>query len=539
MNLRDLRAVGDDEFITCDVCVVGSGPAGATILQELTRAGVDVLLLESGGPSRQALADALSEIEDVGAPRVADQSLMRPRVLGGASSIWSGRCVPLDDIDYERRSWVPHSGWPIGPGDVAPYLDRTVPHLGLGVGRGFNGAGFWRLARRSPPRQALDGEALLPFFWQYSRDELHRFDYMRFGRRLQAARGGETLRVLTNATVVHVNTDAAAAVVRGVEVADPEGRRHTVHARRVVLCAGGIENARLLLASRRVAGAGLGNGRGLVGRYLMDHPRGSVATFDVRDYRALGRHFGFHSVRSALGTHLFCQGLWLSPRVQAREGLLNCTAWMSELVMPDDPWTAVKRVMTGKGVTRADIKAVASNMGLFARGLHRHLIQHRDLPRKVEALKLTCTVEQQPDPESRVMLSDRVDRHGVPISRIDWRINAAEQATVRRMGRLVTEGLAGQGYRRVVLDDWVARDQPFPPEYQDVAHPTGTTRMSASPAEGVVDRDCMVHGVRGLYVGGSSVFPTSGHANPTQMVVALAVRLADRLKQARELSVAA
>ena len=54
--------------------------------------------------------------------------------------------------------------------------------------------------------------------------------------------------------------------------------------------------------------------------------------------------------------------------------------------------------------------------------------------------------------------------------------------------------------------------------------------MADDPAEGVVDRECQVHGVRGLFVAGSSVFPTSGHCNPTQMIVALAIRLADRLK---------
>jgi choline dehydrogenase-like flavoprotein len=64
----------------------------------------------------------------------------------------------------------------------------------------------------------------------------------------------------------------------------------------------------------------------------------------------------------------------------------------------------------------------------------------------------------------------------------------------------------------------------------DMAHTLGTTRMSQTPNSGVVDVNCRVHGVRGLYVAGGSVFPTSGHANPTLMILALAIRLADTLK---------
>ena len=68
------------------------------------------------------------------------------------------------------------------------------------------------------------------------------------------------------------------------------------------------------------------------------------------------------------------------------------------------------------------------------------------------------------------------------------------------------------------------------PHYTDASHHMGTTRMSASPRTGVVDRDCRVHGVRNLYVAGSAVFPSAGHANPTLTIAALALRLADYLR---------
>ena len=128
-------------------------------------------------------------------------------------------------------------------------------------------------------------------------------------------------------------------------------------------------------------------------------------------------------------------------------------------------------------------------------------------------------------------LSSRLDRHGVPLSRVDWRINEPEQRTVRRTAELLVQELVRLGVTPPKPDDWVTAGGRFPATFLDVAHPMGTTRMSGDPRQGVVDADCQVHGIDGLFAAGSSVFPTGGHANPTQMIVAMAIRLADKLKQ--------
>ncbi len=216
--------------------------------------------------------------------------------------------------------------------------------------------------------------------------------------------------------------------------------------------------------------------------------------------------------------------------VQEREGLLNCAVWLSELVARDDPWSAVKRIARGQANWRRDPAAILSNAGLFAKGLH-HTLTNRDIPRKLDGLELNCTVEQKPDPDSRITLSDRTDRHGVPLPRVHWCINEQEEHTVRRTAEIVGVSLARLGVPAPVLDDWVVAGKHFPPAFGDVAHHIGTTRMSMNPEFGVVDTNCQVHGVQGLFIAGSSVFPTGSHANPTQMIVALAVRLADTLKQ--------
>ena len=530
MPIIDMRAVDDDgaaPLQDCDVCIIGSGPAGSTIARELSGTALRVTLLESGGTLRDPDADALNDVVNVGYPRLADQWAVRNRILGGTSHTWGGRCAPFDAIDLETRSWVPESGWPFSIADLAPYLDRSAPHLGLAVGSGFSDERFWALAGGRSPRSVPDPDVLLPFFWQFSRDrdETYPFEHMRVGRKL-AERVGANVTLVTGATVLRIDPVDSGRAVRSVAVAAPDGRVVSLAARTVVVCAGGIENARILLASDTVVAGGLGNRHDTVGRYFMDHLRGPVGTFALAGSGALQKRFGRHNLRG----HLFRAGLRLSPEIQRQEGLLNCAAWLGEVVAPDDPWNALKRILDGRPELPADAKAVAANAGLYLRGFKDYFVERSGVPRKLESLTLDCMGDQRPDRDSRVTLSDRHDRFGMRLPRVDWRVHPEEAHTVRRLAELVAEQLPRMGLPAPTLSPWVREGAGYPEEFRDVAHPSGTTRMASDPAKGVVDAHCEVHGVSGLYLAGSSVFPTLSHCNPTQMIVALAIRLADRIK---------
>lgn len=512
-----------------DVVIVGSGPAGSTLARELSGTHLKVVVLESGSTARQPWADALNEVENVGRERQPDQWSVRNRILGGSSHTWGGRCTPFDDIDFARRTWVPGSGWPVTPEALQPYLERSATHLGLAAGDHFNDDRFWRLAGRVRPGDGPDEDVLLPFQWQFSRDtaESYPFEYTRFGRHI-AALIAPNVTLVTSATVVRIDATAAGDAVRSIEVAAPDGSRSTLVARVVVLAAGGIENARLLLASTTVAKQGLGNDRGLVGRYLMDHPRGIVGTFELEGSEHLQKRLGRYQVEG----RLFRAGFRLSPGVQQREQLLNCASWLGEELSKDDPWAALRRVITGHAKLPADATDLVRNLPFFARGARDYFVERNGIPRKLSELNLVAMVEQRPDPDSRITLADRADAFGVPLSRIDWHVHPEESRTVRRTAEITVEQLRSMGLPVPRLLDSVRDGGELPAEWRDVAHPTGTTRMSADAATGVVDADGQVHGITGLYVTGSSVFPTAGHGNPTQLIVAMAARLADHLRLA-------
>jgi choline dehydrogenase-like flavoprotein len=532
MQIEDLRSVPADTTLQADVCVVGSGPAGATVALELVNTGLAVVIVESGGRERNEDTDRLNEIESTGQPRITDQWLVRNRMFGGTSNTWAGRCAPFDHIDFQARDWVPHSGWPFGPAELTPYLDRSAAHLGLSAAKGYiDEQSFWSFAGRHKPAQRFDERLLLQAFWQFSAGD-RKYNYVNFADRLQHSKA-PNIKVLLNATVTHINTNHAGTTVESVDLRTAAGERRKLSAQSIILCAGGIENARLLLASRRVLTNGLGNGHDLVGRFLMDHLKGKVGSFDPSHVLSLRNLFGRYSIKSGNGRHWFHQGARLSTIAQRDHGLLNSALFLDEYecIAADDPWMAIKRMLGRKGSLIADGLSVASQAPFVAYGLHEFFIRKNSLPRKLTEAVIRCIVEQQPNPDSRVTLSDRVDRFGVPLSRINWKVSEQEWKTLEMTTRLFASEMQRLGVPSFRIEDWVERGEDFPPHFLDIAHPTGTTRMSTDRRAGVVDTSCQVHGTNGLYVAGSSVFPTSGHANPNQMIVALAIRLADTLKQ--------
>ena len=526
MTIEDLRTLDKDLTIDADVCLIGSGPAGWAIAQELKGSGLRVLILESGGSQQEASSEALNEIECVGVPLFNG----RHRTLGGTPEApgWGGRCRSLDDLDYQERPWVPFSGWPFGSETIAPYLNRASEYLGAAP---YQEDGLGPAPKAFSERPPLDPGLLQNVLWHFGREEPN-WKPIKYSRHYPLQQDAN-VRVLVHATVTHLNTNPSGEKIESVEVTDPDGRRATVRASTIVLCAGGVENARILLYSNRLIPKGLGNAHDLVGRFLMDHPLdpNMIVSFNSKDADWVRSVFGPYKLDSARGRRLFIHGIGLSPERQRLDGLLNCAAWPLEFIADDDPVNAAKRIVKGpRDHLARDVVSVLSQPKGIAKALHSSIVQRQSVRHKVSRIGFIATSEQRPDPDSRIQLSERRDWLGLPITRIDWRINEQEQVSQAALAQLITKEFQRLGLPQANPVDWVL-DRTKKPILVDACHPTGTTRMADTPQKGVVDRDCQVHGVAGLYVAGTSVFPTGGQANPTLMIVALAVRLAQHLKK--------
>jgi choline dehydrogenase-like flavoprotein len=480
---------------------------------------------------------------------------VRCRVLGGSSHAWTGKSAAFDHVDFAAREWVPYSGWPFGLETLGPYLDRAANALNLGPN--CYDDRLWELMRLTPPQPQLDPSLLKSFFWQFARSRSDKMDFLRFGPEFVTS-DAPNVRVLLNATVTRIDTDKAGASFRGLEISTIDGVRSSVRATTAVLAASGIENPRLLLVSNGVHANGLGNQNDIVGRFLMDHPTARIGRFKVEDIPAIMQRFGLYGVKHRGRAHMYQHGLVASEELQERERLLHCAVFMSEERASDDPWDALKRLLRANSDRPiSDLLALASSPDLLAKGVGMRVLessavpqrvkrffintmtrQHpnfagremRGLPHKLSGLRIDGISEQRPDPESRITLSDKSDALGVPIARVNWRIDNDVRRSLIRLGLLLAEELPRAGLPRPLLEDWIAQQRPQDSVITDHGHTSGTTRMSENPKLGVVDSNCQVHGVARLYVAGASVFPTSGHANPTLMIVTLAIRVADQIK---------
>lgn len=529
MDQRDLARWDDGVRLDTDVCIVGGGPAGISLAAELAHTRVRVCLLEGGGADREPETQALYRFESVGAGWKGDAE-RRVRALSGSSMTWAGRCAPLDSIDFRARSWVPHSGWPIGRRDLDPPLERAGALLGLGPQR-YDESLFQRFGV-APPSPALDPALLRQQIWQYSRGKSSPHEPVRFADDVLAGlRDSSSLTLVLHANVTRIDTEGGR--VTGVSASSLNGKRLSVRAKVVVLACGAIENARLLLAS---ADGGLGNEHDLVGRYLMDHPSPVVATFPPHAADSLLHRFGRYRLEDASGIHTYLVGAALSERAQMSKGLLNCTASLLAEPRADAAMVALRRLArAGGSVPEAraivrDVFHVARAPSELASAVVRRAMG-RPPRADIASLALICHPEQLPDPASRVMLASDRDALGVPIVRIDWRVHELERDTVLATFDLLRRELARLGLPAPRPASWMRGDEDWRPAFTDAGHPMGTTRMHDDPRAGVVDSTAKVHGVEGLYAAGPSVMPTSGAGAPMLTIVALSVRLGAHLKR--------
>ena len=498
--LIDARTLPDGATLEADICIAGAGAAGMTVAMDLSGSGRSVVLLESGGLERDEATQTLSEGRMTGID-TWDLRRMRIRALGGTTGHWAGWCRPLMPQDFERRDYVPDSGWPIKYKDLVPWYRRACRTLEIG-----------QFAWDAGDRARATGRALLPLdsdvdqrYYQFSPPTRFGATY---GPVLERA---SDVRVITFANVADIRLDQQRARVESFTCRTLGGTALHVQAGRYVLALGGVENARVLLASRSQQPEGVGNGHGVVGRYFMEHPHYYSSVGFVHP-SALDTSFytrGASDWTRLDGTPVPILGaLGLSAAVSRRERLLNFSATIQTIGAAPP------------GAPKADSDVVPASVvqALVTRGS------------AFEAKVLTVRAEQSPLRESRITLTDEVDTLGMPRVALDWRIAPEDDVQMRRAMVVLGRALGAAGIARL----WVPGDASRFVWRQDPGgHHMGATRMGRDPAVSVVDATCRTHEVRNLYVAGCSVFTTGGDSNPTLTIVALAHRLADTLEPRR------
>ncbi|MDA0350948.1 MAG: GMC oxidoreductase [Chloroflexi bacterium] len=425
---------------------------------------------------------------------------------------------PFDAVDFEARSAVAESGWPIDAATLAPYYERAQVACGLSLAS--YEAASW-LAHEQTVGVPLDEGILETVVFRYA-------PAGHFSGLADHFRGLEQVEVLTGSSVVNLHQGPGDAL-ESVQVRTLDGNSFSVRATTFVLAAGAIENARLMLASKDRDPRGVGNEHDLVGRYFMEHPQVTVGRWYAREDALEAMPFYDWHRREPDGETLRGH-LRIDDDGLREHDLMNAVFELFPMrpTATSPGWRALnrfRRAIQHKNRVHGTVRSVAE-MARHAPDLVANMRARRGgVPRNV--VMVDAMAEQEPNPESRVQLGSRLDRLGMPRTRLDWRLTHRDFDSLRRSAAVLGADFERQGLGTFesLLDD---RDDRIP--VFGNWHHMGTTRMHDDPRSGVVDADCRVHGLSNLYVGGSSVFTTGGSSNPTLTLVALALRLADHLR---------
>ena len=491
----DLNSVQSDPFSgkNYDVCICGGGFVGITLALNLPR-HLEVLLLEGGGFESSAESQSILEGVSKGQTDI-DVVSSRYRYFGGTSSGWAGWCRPLDEYDFEPKSYVRYSGWPIRTKDLDPYLDKAAAMVDLPDGS-------WSWAKSYFEEQIHEAADFKGGTFKFSPPT-------RFGEKYrQEVKSRSYINCYLNANVTELFLTEDLSRLDHVKVRDYSGRVFEVAAPVFVLATGGVENPRIMLNSNKQIPAGVGNQNGLVGKFFTEHPHAKLADILLED-RAKA-HVGEYSSKDSFKDRLksvLCDSerALRSINFVRRRGV-DCLIPRRHFYSPTKAF--MEREQTLNFSLRLRLRSPGH--GLPTDGV------------------LVIESEAAPNPQNTVTLGSEVDMFGMRRIEVNYRLFEIDLHTMRRAAIRFGEAFAELGLGRVRIVDWLDADSTENPA-NGVCHHMCTTRMAKSPANGVVDVNQKVFGTDNLYVGGSSVWSTTGYANPTLAIIQMTLRLADHI----------
>lgn len=543
-------ALPQDSPTEVDVAIVGAGAVGVALATRLAGRFDRIALIEAGGfryePDQQSSCFKAHEITD---HRHPPTELFRRRMLGGTTSVWGGRCIPLDPGDFMPAPG--RSGWPVAFDEVAAHFSDALHFLDAGTPEfTFSTA----LPTSSGlPSDTPDSDVLL--------DRIERFSKpTNIWSKCEASLvKADKVMVLHGAVCRNILTSRDGNRVFGLELVTRSNKLLKVLAPIIVLACGGLETPRLLLASRSVRSCGLGNEHDLVGRFYMTHLVGDVGQLRLAAAKA-GREFDYAVTRDGVYIRRL---ILLSAAARRREGLRNIV-FRPTIPPIDDPshrdsvlsaMFLAKRFIIAEyrrrlvaeghlhgatemlGHCRNAAFGLPRLLSFGADWMRRRSFAARKLPsvfllRPDGNYPLEFNAEQSPDFESRVLLGSNVDPYGIPRLAVRWRATEGDLELICRAFQVLRTAIKRSGLGEIRLNPDLP-DQVRTNVIPQSGHHIGTVRMGQDARTSVVDRHGEVWGTKGLFVAGTALFPTSGFANPTLTAVALAFHLAEHLLQRR------
>lgn len=522
------KSIKEKANTTFDICIIGSGPAGMTLASELSSSNKKICVVESGGISKNQSVDKLKEVVSTGDVKIRESS--RERIFGGTSTTWSGLSSPLDDIDLHT--------WPITKSEIYEYYRRSEKYGFTNLNE-FSDAGISE-ARKNADFTLQSKNIKEKIFiakdpaWNFAKELKHIFEK-------------DNVDIFLNSTVVDIKKNGND--IQEISIKS-EGDTYSIKSKIFIIAAGGIESTRILLTSN------IGNENDLVGRYITNHPKNNYGVIRLnKPVKDLTYLFGYlHSgwARSA--------GISLTEEMQKSLGILNSYVrlepvfpWTDSVGVTEviaiskklkyilDYWKRMQKKIVGlrdwneTGDTRkkdikfnwftAIYKIIIDAPKVISYGYHR-IFQNKVIP--IKSIRLRNFMEMEARYENRIILDDKTDINGNRIPKVILNFSELDKRSVIELHRILGEEIRNRGIG--ILESDIDKVEVWPIN-SEASHHLGGAIMGLDRTKSVVDQNLKVHSTNNLYICSGSVFPTSGCANPTYTICALAIRLADHLKK--------
>jgi choline dehydrogenase-like flavoprotein len=536
MALRELEQISSETIeLSASVCIVGAGIAGLIAATRLARdKRLRIIVVESGLKTLDPAVAALNEVDNAGA-KYDGALLGRSRALGGTSLMWSGKLLPLSPSDMLPRPYVDLEGWPIDSAELDSYRQEIEALMELDS-EPYEGD----IAADLEPRAILprdDIDFCLRWPKRPTRKN-HNLAYI-FRKEIESL---ENLEIWLGATASHFDFDPDSKKITALSCINHAGKLLRVVANEYLIAAGTLETTRLLLLADRQSNGCISRDCDALGRYFNDHLGVNAAAIRPRDH-ALANRILNDRIRPRSHRHLHFE---LRPEVQREHGI-GSAYFEIGAEYPDSSALLkakelVQHLKHGQlNIGYHDIRAILKDApSLFQVTQWKWMRKQYYWPPNV-GLHIFIRIEQLPQWQNRISLSDQKDALQFPKLKLEWHRTDADERLFRvmvdkidRYWKAHLSQVCDLQWRPEVLNSAVG----MAGLSMDLAHPAGTTRMGTSPFDSVVDPHLRAHRIPNLSVASASVFPSAGSANPTLTVMYLAMRAADAVaRQAQSLSV--
>jgi len=470
------------DFINFDVVIIGAGPAGIVLALELEKKGVNIALIEAGGAEWSEKSQEYYKGEIYGEfPR--DLHISRLRMFGGTTGHWGGTSRPLDYYDFFN--------WPIKKLDIDKYLKDTLDILEI---------------KNSFREKPVSAELKLIEF-QVSKV---RFADKYFNR----IKNSKYIRLFLNSPVLEIEGNNGTTT--NILCYFNNLRKIKISGKFFVIATGGIENSRLLLLAN-LKNKNLFKQGMPIGNYWYEHPfseLGRAVLNNKKTKELLKNELNYSVGMFNSGNNSISYGFAPTKQLIDREKILNSCCW---LVLTEHSFDSKWKDIVN------DLACIAPNLSnKFLNYFKKNIFC---------GAYVYSSWEQDPQFENKIILSDqKKDSFNLPVAKIIYKKSELVRKTAKTCIEEIGKYLLKNNLGRIAGNSFLFNENE---KYLSDAgwHHMGGTIMGNNPIKSVVDKNLQLHGSNNMFVLGSSVFPTGGHANPTITIIQLSLRLSDYINK--------